>query len=90
MERKRKKGEVKYFAVDDDGNKFPICYGKEMGNTFFSDNIEKIARYIAYYTHRWYPTLMVIENGKTRNASSSEKIKFDEALKWEFIFHENK
>jgi len=90
MERKRKKSEVKYFAIDDDGNKFPICYGKGMGDTFFSDNIEKLASYIAYYTNRWYPILMVIKNGKTRKATSSEKSKFDEALKWEFIFHENK
>jgi hypothetical protein len=90
MERKRKKDEVKYFAVDDDGNKFPICYGKGMGNTFFSDNIEKIARYIAYYTHRWYPTLMVIENGKTRAAKNSEQRKFNEVLNYEFFFHETK
>jgi hypothetical protein len=90
MVRKNKKSEVKYFAVDGDGNPFPICYGKNEGETFFSNDIEKLARYIAYYTHRWYPQLMVVENGKTRTAKTVEREKFNETLKWEFFFHESK
>ena len=81
---------MRYFAVDENGSPFPICYGKDKGKTFYSDKIEHIASYIAYYTHRWTPVLMVDFNGKHRGATPSEQKKFERELNSEFFFHENK
>ena len=90
MERKGKVRKVRYFAVDDDGNPFPVFYGKNAGDVFFSDDLEKVAHNIAYYCHRCYPTLMTENEGKTKKASPVKQEKFTRALEYEFFYYENR
>lgn len=92
MARKREKGEVlkEYFAETSNGEPFTHCYGEKDGQTFLSDSIEKVAHNIAYYFHRCYPTLMVIENGKTSKSTKKEQERFEKILNSEFFFYENR
>lgn len=91
MARKREKGEVKkYFAENHNGEPFLHCYGKNEGQVFLSDSIERVANNIAYYFHRCYPTLMIVKNGKTKKASKREQEKFEKMLSSEFFFYENR
>ena len=88
MERKRKTGEVRYFAMDD--YEIPFRCGRNAEKMFLAPNVEVLAAKIAYYTNRWSPTLMVLEGGRARKATAREQDRFDAALRAEFLFQESK